>query len=62
MNPDELRKLANALLMDPRGHGISGQAWGLLREQLIQAGIYDEYRWHVDATDDYFYIDPNYPI
>ncbi len=58
MNKNELRELTEALLMDPEGYGISGKAWELLRVQLIQAGIYEEFRSRVDATDDYFYMHP----
>jgi len=50
--------MAEALLTDPEGYGISGQAWDLLRVQLIRAGIYEEFRSRVDATDDYFYMHP----
>ncbi len=55
---DDLRKIANGLLRDE--HGITTEVWEVLRKQLINAGIYDEFRSKVDATDGYFYIDPSF--
>lgn len=54
----QVEELAEALLRDEDeagggGYGISGKAYGLLYEHLLEPlGI----KLHVDATDDRFYI------
>lgn len=54
MNTEQVRAMAESLLTSETG--ITEQSWELVRELLIEHGIYEEFQSIVDATDGWFYI------